>query len=535
MKNTFCRLFVATALFTWLHNASAQVTTAITYQGELNFNGNPATGLYDFSFAVFSAAGGGTQQGSTVTTNAVVVNNGYFAIALDFGNIYGGSPLWLAISVKTNGAGSYSTLAPRQQLTPTPYALYAPSAGTAATANVVGAGAVGSAGLQTGAVIAGKVAAGAIAATNLDAQTFGTTFWKADGNAGTIPGTHFLGTTDNKSLELRANNVAALKLTPSQWGSSVAAGGGGTTASGSTAVSMGYGTTASGAAAVALGDRTTASGWESTALGEVTSATGDYATAMGNYTKATNFCATAMGTNTLAGGIASLAMGRNTKATASSSVAMGLWSTASGANSLAGGYSCTAAGSSSVALGYYAYADHGDSFVWNDGSTGASGDIHTTGENQFVIGASGGVGIGAAPGDAMLDIQGNVRLNKHDLYFREGTDKNHGVGWYGTGRLFGTDSPDGPVLYGWSGGALGTTSSGAQLTLQWSANGNVTVRGTLAQGSDRNAKTNFSPWSRAWYMTKWPRCRCRPGATKLKPTAHAISGRCRRISTPHSV
>jgi hypothetical protein len=186
-------------------------------------------------------------------------------------------------------------------------------------------------------------------------------------------------------------------------------------------------------------------------------------------------------------------MGRNRKALGSASVAMGLWSAANGANSLADGYSCTAAGSSSVALGYYSYADHGYSFVWNDGSSGVSGDIHTTGDNQFIIGASGGVGIGAAPGDALLDIQGNVRLNQHDIFFREGTDRNHGLGWYGAGKLFGTVSPDGPVLYGWSGGGLGTLSGGSQLSLEWFGNGNVVVRGTLSQSSDRNVKTEFSP------------------------------------------
>jgi len=45
------------------------------------------------------------------------------------------------------------------------------------------------------------------------------------GTAGTTPGVNFIGTTDNKPLELRANNMMALKLTPSQWGASVVIGG----------------------------------------------------------------------------------------------------------------------------------------------------------------------------------------------------------------------------------------------------------------------------------------------------------------------
>src|SRR5439155_15374043 len=38
--------------------------------------------------------------------------------------------------------------------------------------------------------------------------------WKTTGNAGTTPGTHFLGTTDNQPLELKVNNLRALRLEP---------------------------------------------------------------------------------------------------------------------------------------------------------------------------------------------------------------------------------------------------------------------------------------------------------------------------------
>jgi len=494
--------------------SAAPLGRDFTYQGRLNNGSSPANGSYDLMFTLYDSASGPTVVNLPLTNSATAVSNGLFTVTLDFGpGAFTGDARWLEVAVRATGSpGDFVTLNPRQPLTATPYARYASSAGSATLAYSVSDGSISSASLAAGAVGAAQLASnavntaaladGSIQGVDVNASSFSNVFWKVDGNSGTTPGVNFLGTTDNQPLELRANNATALKLTPSQWGASVSAGGGGATASGVTAISMGYATTASGAASVALGDRTTASGWESVALGELTTASGDYATAMGYYTKATNVCSTAIGSNTVAGGFGSTAMGRSTKALGSSSVAMGLWSTASGANSLAAGYSCTAAGSSSVALGYYAYADHGYSFVWNDGSSGVSGDIHTTGENQFVIGASGGVGIGAAPGDAMLDIQGNVRVNKHDLYFREGTDRSHGLGWYGAGKLFGTTSPDGPVLYGYSGGGLGSISGGSQLSLQWFANGNVTVRGTLSQGSDRNIKTNFSPANPAAVLEK---------------------------------
>ena len=42
----------------------------------------------------------------------------------------------------------------------------------------------------------------------------GGDFWSLTGNAGTTPGTHFLGTTDEVSLTLAVNGAAALRLEP---------------------------------------------------------------------------------------------------------------------------------------------------------------------------------------------------------------------------------------------------------------------------------------------------------------------------------
>ena len=47
------------------------------------------------------------------------------------------------------------------------------------------------------------VADGSLTAADLNAATFSNTFWKVDGNVGTTPSTHFLGTTDNQPLELK--------------------------------------------------------------------------------------------------------------------------------------------------------------------------------------------------------------------------------------------------------------------------------------------------------------------------------------------
>ena len=63
-----------------------------------------------------------------------------------------------------------------------------------------------------------------------------------------------------------------------------------------------------------------------------------------------------------------------------------------------------------------------------------------------------------------------------------GTASNYGLGWYGsggTGRLFDSVAVDGPVLYGNSGGALGSSASGTKkIALLWNAGGQVGIGAT---------------------------------------------------------
>jgi hypothetical protein len=142
MKNIkkcgYC-LFVALAVLAGVHRAAAQGTT-FTYQGSLNTNGVPANGFFDFEFALYTnATEAGTQVGTTLTPTNIGVTNGLFTVALNFGDVFSGDPTWLAIAVTTNGGTNYTALNPLQELTPTPYAIYAPNAGAAASANAVAA------------------------------------------------------------------------------------------------------------------------------------------------------------------------------------------------------------------------------------------------------------------------------------------------------------------------------------------------------------------------------------------------------------
>ena len=123
LLNTF-NVFLATA--------QAQ-GNAFTYQGHLNDRGLLASGSYDLQFAVYDADTAGNLIAEPITNSAVVVSNGFFTVALDFGSgVFDGNPRWLEILVLTNGgSGDFTLLSPRQELTPTPYAIRSQTAGTA--------------------------------------------------------------------------------------------------------------------------------------------------------------------------------------------------------------------------------------------------------------------------------------------------------------------------------------------------------------------------------------------------------------------
>ena len=77
----------------------------------------------------------GTLIAGPLTNSANSISNGLFTVILDFGpGVFPGAERWLDIGVRTNGNGAFTTLAPRDRLTPAPYAIYSGNAGTAASA-----------------------------------------------------------------------------------------------------------------------------------------------------------------------------------------------------------------------------------------------------------------------------------------------------------------------------------------------------------------------------------------------------------------
>jgi hypothetical protein len=103
--------------------------TGFTYQGRLIDANNAADGLYDFLFRLYDANVGGSKVGNDVLIADVDVIDGYFTVEMDFGGtVFNGDARWLQTGVRAgelNDPNKYTILRPRQQVTPTPYALYA--------------------------------------------------------------------------------------------------------------------------------------------------------------------------------------------------------------------------------------------------------------------------------------------------------------------------------------------------------------------------------------------------------------------------
>jgi hypothetical protein len=87
-----------------------------------------------------------------------------------------------------------------------------------------------------------------------------------------------------------------------------------------------------------------------------------------------------------------------------------------------------------------------------------------------------------------LEVNGTLRMAvQGDILFKGGTDANHGIGWYGGAKGdresyvlgFANTLVDGPVVYGFGGGAVGSTQGGQRIALSWNSAGDVTLRGSL--------------------------------------------------------
>ena len=167
---------------------AAPAGTAFTYQGLVKLDGNPISEPCDFQFRLYGSSTGPDQIGQQVSKSSVDVNEGLFTVTLDFqDSAFGGDARWLEIDVRCPvDSGDYTTLSPRQELTPGPYALYAEDANEAQNATQFGGDPPGSyvrqnepesistIMIQDDAVYGDKILDGAITSSKLAADSVGS-------------------------------------------------------------------------------------------------------------------------------------------------------------------------------------------------------------------------------------------------------------------------------------------------------------------------------------------------------------------------
>ena len=418
-------LIVLILIFTTAAVVSADPlsTSEFTYQGQLSYMSELADGSFDFQFSLYSASSGGTQIGSTNSLSGVTVSEGLFTVQLDFGSsAFDGNARWLEIGVRPSGGGAYTTLAPRQEITPTPYAVFSGSAESANNAVDFSGSLSGDvSGPQSATVVEALHGYNLASTAPTDGQALvwnNTTsaweptslsasggYWSLAGNNGTTFGTDFLGTTDNTALDFRVNNVSVLRLIPNAdspniiggySGNSIDAGRyGGVIAGGGDAGNINiitgtgdYATIGGGRGNTARGYTSTINGgWNNTASGFIATVSGGAGnTASSEFTTlgggAEN---TASGEYaTLSGGVQNIASGNG------ATVGGGQSNTASGNNAtVPGGQDNNALGNFSFAAGNHATATNPGCFVWSDNSDNTNA-VDCITDYQTIFKSSGG-------------------------------------------------------------------------------------------------------------------------------------------------
>ncbi len=287
--------------------------------------------------------------------------------------------------------------------------------------------------------------------------------WVLGGNQGIDPSTGFIGTTDSSSFAVHVDGQRAVLVEPTSQAPNIIAGdksnwvgsgkrgvtiaGGGHPGTGPNRVLEDGGTVGGGwnnlaghswqggqTATVGGGASNQASGHTSTiAGGSSNRATGDHSAAAGgsgnvasgtwssisggrdNSASGSNSVVGGGQDNTASGHRAVVAGGRDNTAGTDwySAVGGGRGNVANGESStIPGGRDNAAAGSHSFAAGLRAKALHHGTFVWGDDT---NANFASTAQNQFLVRASAGVGIGTNNPQAQLDVAGDMRIEGSTL------------------------------------------------------------------------------------------------------------------------
>ena len=408
------------AALPWLPTVghAASLGNGFNYSGRLTLNNTPANGSYDLRFRLFDDPSAGSQAGSMVTNKNVTVSSGLFTTTVDCGaGLFDGTAYWLEIAVRPGGGSSaFSVLNPRQPVGAVANAQFAVQAGTASTASGVSVNAVSGAGIQANSITAVKIAGGQVvkslngltdnvalqAGANLTLTTNGNILtlaagssasWSLTGNAGTVPGVNFLGTTDNQPLDLYANYSRGLRLN--------------------------YASRTIGGGQFALRS------WSMNVLGGMDV----------NFIGSGVIGATISGGGYAFGSFANPSIASNSVTADFGAIGGGVGNTVSGlSGTVPGGRDNLAAGAGSLAAGRRAHAYHDGSFVWGDGTQ----DANSSGANQFQVLASGGINLFHGPAGVNID---QLNLNNGDF--------NYALRFgYGSGEAIGSKRTAGEGQYG---------------------------------------------------------------------------------------
>ena len=459
--------------------AQAQIPRTLSYQGVVTDEaGTPLpTGNYNFTFRLYETETGGSpawEEGQLLLVENSVINailGRIIPLDLPFDKTY-----WLGISI---AAGD--ELQPRTRLNASAYSLNASSVtDSAVTSRKIAPNTVVRS--LNGATEAVTLTAGNNIAIVRDGNNLtisstdesGRDSWRLSGNAGTDT-THFLGTTDAQPLELRVNGERAgrFEYTEPDAGPNVILG------SQFNQVTDGvYGATISGG-----GDA--GKFFPSLSPNKVTDRLG---TVGGGAANTAGFFGMVGGgfTNTaseahsvVAGGFNNMASGRkSTVSGGSNNVASGDYAT------VAGGSENRAEGSNSFAAGKSARALHEGSFVWSDLS---NNPFISTASNQFLIRATGGVGIGTDAPGSPLTVNGTIESTSGGFKFPDGTTQttaSRSSPWQKAGIL------QNDIYYNAGNVGIGTSNPTNILTLP---NGSATdpIADAWTTYSSRRWKTNI--------------------------------------------
>jgi trimeric autotransporter adhesin len=355
---------LASALLLALVPALA-ASESLRYSGSLTDAGEPANGAYALRLALYDAARGGHRIGREVTLPQVDVARGGFAVDADFGlPLVTLQQAWLQVEV-AGAEGEFEPLGRRE---------------------------------------------------SLDAKALaGTACWSTSGNAGTLAGTDFLGTTDLQPLVLKANTAEAARFEYTAFSPNVVLG------DEANFVSDGvYGATVGGG-----GNAT--GGSDASGPNRVMS---HYATISGGADNAIGLVQLGAPQNPNVGSHAAIAGGEDNRATGRwAFVAGGTGNRANADNSIAAGQFALVRGPQDGAAPVV--GDSG-SFVWADDQ---GLDFATTGPAQFLVRSSGGVALNGTPPRRSRDLTvwGNGSAdNNVDIHLRP-KDSTFGYGLAVTG------------------------------------------------------------------------------------------------------